>query len=295
MGWCEQPTEPAEAALLLCDLWRDAKSSRHLASFFQGEVHRGTPPTFASHVPIVPATKPTLRHCLYHCYPSRANDTWRANVEQLLRRVRVFNGQKVVAIALDDTTWDYATAAEPFRQAGFTCLRHANDERLREVATFLPLLLHVASVDPREAVFYAHTKGNSTSENARGAMYWRNVAYRELLDGWRRRMRNLKHHAAIGVHKIVWTPTDAPPYPSGLRHGLWMLAGTFFWFRSACVFSHPEWRYVPPDRYGAEAYLSGLLPSHLAKSVYQLWPEDVYPTPTPYDPDLYPPQDRLED
>jgi predicted O-methyltransferase YrrM len=66
-----------------------------------------------------------------------------------------------------------------------------------------------------------------------------------------------------------------------------MFAGTFFWFRNDLVFSHPDWRRIAPDRYGAEAWPSSLFTVSEGFSVYQLWPETLYPLPNPYNPAIY--------
>jgi hypothetical protein len=67
-----------------------------------------------------------------------------------------------------------------------------------------------------------------------------------------------------------------------------MLAGTFFWFRNDFVFSSPKWLDIQPDRYGCESWLAGLFPPVATVSVFQPWPVWQYPTPSPYDPALYP-------
>lgn len=232
--------------------------------------------------------RPTVRNCLYAVCPLPSNDVWRQNVRQLLRRVEAFNGRRVAAIACGPGLAPPDEVRRAFDGAGFSFLELPNDIILREVVSFLPLLLSVASCDPQQATFYAHTKGNSTADNRQGAMYWRNAAYHHLLDRWDECMSRLQDYACCGIHKMVW-PADAPsPYPSRLRHGQWMFAGTFFWFRNDAVFSHPAWRSVPMDRYGAEAYLAGLFDEHQAHSMYQCWPELQYPVPNPYNPDLYP-------
>jgi hypothetical protein len=66
-----------------------------------------------------------------------------------------------------------------------------------------------------------------------------------------------------------------------------MFAGTFFWFRNDEVFSHPRWSEVASDRYAAEAWLSTLFKPDDGASVYQRWPENMYPPPSPYDPAVY--------
>lgn len=231
---------------------------------------------------------PTIRNLIYHVCPLASNDTWRANVRQLLRRWDVFNGRRVVAIAFGAGLLPPAAVREAF--AGHACefLELPNDRDLREVATFLPLLISVANQDERQATFYAHTKGNSTEGSALGAMYWRNEMYHRLLDHWQECMAALENAAAVGIHKIRWPDNSPSIYPTRLECGKWMFAGTFFWFRHDLVFGHHCWRRLSIDRYGAEAWLAGLFGPEQVKSVYQLWPEERFPTPSPYDPTIYP-------
>jgi hypothetical protein len=211
--------------------------------------------------------------------------------------MHAFNGKLTVAIAEGDGLHQQMAVMAAFNKGSWfnriRWLAMPNDPELRETATFLPLLLSVASVNSSEATFYAHTKGNSTSDDPRGATYWRNAMYANLLDRWKECLDLLTQppYVCVGTHKMHWgLSRNQPvnPYPTGLRHGEWMLAGTFFWFRNDAVFGHPRWRYVPADRYGTEAWLSGLFSQAQAASVFQPWPEDQWPTPSPYSPSLYP-------
>lgn len=236
--------------------------------------------------------RPTIRNLIYHVCPLTANDLWKKNVAQLRRRLDVFSGRKVIAIATGKGCHPPATVRSELPGCEF--LELPSDAELREVVTFLPLLVSVADPDPRQATFYAHTKGNSTDGSVQGSVYWRNAMYHHLLDRVGDCMEELETHACCGTHKMIWGHCKlGPPYPSGLNHGGWMLAGTFFWFRNDRVFSHSNWRHVPADRYGAEAWLSGLFHWAEAASVYQLWDEYEYPAPNPYDPGLY--HDQIED
>ncbi|MCI0358633.1 MAG: hypothetical protein L0211_09125 [Planctomycetaceae bacterium] len=230
----------------------------------------------------------TVRNLIYHVCPLVANDGWRHNVHQLLKRARLFNGRRVVAIACGDGTAKPSVVRRAFEQAGgrWDFIELPNDPVLREVVSFLPLLISVSDPSQDQATFYAHTKGNSTEQDRSAAIYWRNMMYHELLDSWQECVDDLRFYAAIGTQLMCWPP-DTPPYPTRLRHGTWMFSGTFFWFRNSAVFSHPHWRSVPADRYGAEAWLSGLFPVHAVKSRWQAWPPGSYPTPSPYEPILY--------
>lgn len=251
------------------------------------------------------ALRPAIktRNLIYHVWPSLASDSWRANLRQIVRRWDVFTGVRVFAVATGPETHDAeAVVAELPARGLYTILDLENDRRLREVATLRPLLDEIRSTDPAHAAttatFYAHTKGGpSTLESndgmnervrLQGATRWRNAMYHHLLDRADEAMIALRRAAAVGTTKIVYPPGNPFRFPSGLRHGEWMFAGTFFWFRHDVVFSRPDWDCIPDDRYGAEAWLGGLLPPAEAASMFQPWPENQFPAGSPYDPKYYP-------
>lgn len=227
-----------------------------------------------------------LLNLLYHVCPLKSNDVWRANVRQVVRRLGIFNGRKVVAVATGEKLHGVEVVRRAFDDPAIEYLEIPNDKELREVASFVPLLEAVESTNPEEASFYAHTKGNSTRDNALGAEMWRNQMYHSLLDGVSVCRDLLWTHPCVGTHKMQYPP-EMVPFPSKLKHGNWFFAGTFFWFRHQDVYAHPKWRDVPRDRYGAEAWLSGLFDVRQAASVFQPWPASEFPTPSPYDPALY--------
>lgn len=229
------------------------------------------------------------RNLIYHVCPLVKNDLWRRNVEQLLARAAAFNGRRVVAIATGSKS-ELCPPCAVRTEMGptFEYLEVPNCKRLREVASFKPLLCEVQR-EPG-ATFYAHTKGNSTAGSVEGSTYWRNVMYWKLLGAYGDRMRELERYHAVGTHKMVWKRGERPPYPTRLMHGHWMFAGTFFWFRNDSVYSR-EWRRVPNDRYGAEAWLSGMFEPSECHSCFQPAPAEV--RWNPYSPALY--EDRIAD
>lgn len=251
--------------------------------------------------------RPTVRHLLYHVCPlDRAADPhegWRHNLRQLCRHWELFNGVRLIAIVHGERLEPVARVLAEFeKQLGPTAGRDfdafvlPNDPLLRETATFPTLLEALYSSLPTphsslasHAFFYAHTKGNSTAGSRQGAIYWRNAMYHALLGGADNCLARLEQFPAVGTHKMVWRD-HAPPYPSGLRAGMWMFAGTFWWLRCDALFASPKWRDVPRDRYGVEAYPSVLFHPEQACSVFQPWPASVYPTPDPYRPELYEPE-----
>lgn len=218
---------------------------------------------------------------IYHVAALRSNGIWRDNLDQLLKRWHVFTGRKIIAIATGDRLHSVESVKRYINRHDAEYIEVANDPELREVASFRPLLEAIQSTSRAEATFYAHTKGNSTSDSVDGSTAWRNAMYHHLLDRIESVRESLRTFAAVGTTKIVWQKGSLPPYPSHLMHGNWMFAGTFFWFRHDEIFSR-NWQFIPVDRYGAESWLSGMLREDEALSIYQPWPIDQYPTPSPY-------------
>jgi hypothetical protein len=226
-----------------------------------------------------------IRNLIYHVCPLTTNDIWKWNIEQLKRRIDLFNGKRHIAIAVGEGLHPPAVVKEAFDDPRCTFFEIPNDKTLREVASFLPLLVSVQSTRSNEALFYAHTKGNSTDNKGTGPRLWTTMMYQKLLGEWQKCIDLLQTYNAVGTNFMAWIGQS--PYPSGLAHSNWMFAGTFWWARHDRIFGHPNWRYVPADRYGAEAYLAGLSPHHAVISVYQKWPPGDFPKVSPYDPKLY--------
>jgi len=228
------------------------------------------------------------RHCIYHIYAKRDDDIWLKNIEKLRKNTHIFNGKRIAAIAFDQFTVPVDEVKKEL--PGFDFIETRNDPELRETVSF-PKLLKLVMTPEEDAIFYAHTKGNTTTNNKQGAAIWRNVMYRELLDNYEQCLEHLKQYIAVGIHKMSW-PIRPAPFPSKLDFGnRWMFAGTFFWFRTDALYQ-ANWKTVPIDRYGAEGWLSGSLKSHEGKSVYQCWDENNYPDISPYSPLTYPSRDR---
>lgn len=247
-----------------------------------------------------------MRHLIYHCCPLVANSIWRRNLKQLGPRAGIFD-TAVVAIATGDGCHDLAYVVERIDEALLCAIGDRarlrfltidNDPRLREVASFELLLDAVRpSCAPGDAVFYAHTKGNSTADGVQGATRWRNAMYDVLLNAQTHPWERLSdpRYLSVGACKMIWHPANRrhpeprawrTPFPSGLEvPHRWIFAGTFFWF-SAEIFERYNWRAaIQPDRYGAEAWLGHLMPRVRGLSVLQPRPE--YEPWNPYDPAHY--------
>lgn len=234
------------------------------------------------------------RNLIYHIAPLKNNDLWERNVEQLMRRIDVFDGKCYIAIAtgaadlLHSPDYVRAKIKRLTNKIGIEFVQVPNDRRLREVASFRILIERVNTRSSDQVTFYAHTKGNSTYDDARGALYWRNMMYHKLLDGWESCMDTLVSHKMAGTTKMNWSDIDRSPFPSAIQNtNKWMYAGTFFWFRNDAVFSNPKWDQIQNDRYGAEAWPGEMFESEECATMFQPWPERKFWGVSPYDPELY--------
>ena len=235
-----------------------------------------------------PKSKIKSRHLIYHITPFATNDIWLRNVLQLLKRIKLFNGRRIIAVA----TGENLVSPDEVRTAFGTCdveiLTRPNSRELRENVTFLPLLECVADPDPQAATFYAHAKGVAKDVlclgDPAGSRYWRNAMYHELLDDWNRIDELLTDHAIVGTHRRQHNENHHI-YPDGQSSSSWHFAGTFFWFRNAAVFATSKWRDVwQPTGWGAEAWPGRMFDFEQSACVAYDGLEDVY------NPDMYSPQ-----
>lgn len=205
---------------------------------------------------------------IYHVYPNPANDVWLDNVRQLRRRLALFNGRKIVAIATGRGLAAANDVAAAIDWPDVEYLLVPNDRELGEVASFPRLLAAVRSKDPCQATFYAHTKGAANGREDAGTIRrWRDLMYACLLDDPGRVRELLRRFACVGCLKKVHPNTIV--FPSHLPWAHWHFSGTYFWFRHDRIFGDPRWSCVPYDYWGAEMWLGGFLEASEAASLYQ--------------------------
>jgi hypothetical protein len=183
------------------------------------------------------------RHLLYHVYPRRES-VWRWNVQKMKKRLSLFNGRKVVHVALDDTTDSLEAVQKEFDDATIhyeTSPNSYNGETTPLIATLLP------AVETEPGVtFYAHAKGVSYEQEDRRLPYvraWVNNMYDFNLrpDA----VRYLEIYETVGIYRKRMF----------LLGSTWHYSGNFFWFRNSALFSR-SWQHVyGKRRRGAEAYI----------------------------------------
>lgn len=245
------------------DHWYDVRFFRELPSRWKRRVDWSCECRHLHNTPR-PARTVTRRNLLYQLTPFASNDIWQRNVRQVVKRLDLFNGRRVISVATGDGLAAPDEVRAAFGKHDVEIVPHPNSRELRENATFLKLLEQVASTDPAEATFYAHAKGVAKdilcSGDPLGSRYWRNAMYHELLDDWERIAELLEEYPVVGTHRR-YHAEQPTIYPDGQSSSDWHFAGTFFWFRNRDVFASDRWREVwQPTGWGAEAWVGRMFP-----------------------------------
>lgn len=204
---------------------------------------------------------------VYHIWPVASNDLWRWNVERLLARIPIFNGKRIVAIATDDETASADEVKREFAGHDVTFVTMANDAKLREATTFLPLLDAVHTLDPAEATFYGHAKGVSRAKNVHSVeKAWAECMYHHCLDFPDRVRDALARKAMYGVSFPIETS--------------WIYPGTFWWFHNASLFKRHDWRTLDNkiSNEGIGWSVEAFPNRFFADDCEQVFPKLAYPT-----------------
>lgn len=186
-----------------------------------------------------------VRHLTYFLHP--AGPWWVWNVDQLVRRMALFNGRRLVAVAVDANTAPFDQAAAAF--AGHDCelLRFANDPGRKEMVAHMPLIERLASYrGDGDVTFYGHAKGSGSHAYGEGVKRWAEEMYRGCLDYWPAVRRELRDHMAVGVFRRVMSPAPAAHVP-------WHYSGSFRWLRNKDLYAR-DWRHIDETFYGPETY-----------------------------------------
>lgn len=192
---------------------------------------------------------PTVRHLLYHVAPFRGNGNWQRCVQQLLRRIELFNGHRVVAIATHPRRMDRPGEVRAlFAGKVHEFIELPNDPDLREVATFEALFERVENVNPAHATLWCHAKG-VTHPEGHPTHRWTQMLEETYLDYWPWVAELLTRHPVAGSflkHGPCWM---------GASRSDWHYSGSWFWFRHDALFSR-QWREIDRFWSGIEPYPS---------------------------------------
>lgn len=209
---------------------------------------------FSSEPPLVDVVDmaQSVRHLTYHVWPTRHQDAWQWNLQQLARRWDLFNGRKALGIVYDRQSHMPDAVRQYSRDLGldwdFVYVRR-NKPHLGEVLTWGPRLefLQPEQASANEVVFAAHAKGVKYSGPVQIIRRWAELGYAASLDVWPLVQEQLSRHVATGPFK-KYVGFVLP----GIEH--WHYSGTFFWFRLADL-ARREWRVVDQMYAGTETWI----------------------------------------
>jgi hypothetical protein len=178
-----------------------------------------------------PFTSMPRRNLIYHVWPVRGA-MWQWNLDQLIRRVDMFNGRRILGIVHDDRSVPPEEVQEFVAGHGFEFVIAKNDVERGEVVTFPLMMEKVKSLDPNEITFYGHAKGVKWEPSVPEAVRrWAEALYEGTLDDWLAIREQLQRFAMTGCFKTHGH------YPNHGNLADWHYSGTYFWLRNAYVFS----------------------------------------------------------
>jgi len=194
-----------------------------------------------------PPARPTpRRNLIFHVWPVRGT-TWRWNLDELKRRIDLFNGRRIIGIVFDERSEPPEAVQDYLAGHGCEFVIAPNDER-GEVATFAQMMARLAVSGADDIAFYAHAKGVKYEPQLPPAVRrWAEVQYSVLLDDWHGVSEQMRRFAMTGIFRKFGR------YRNHLDAGDWHYSGTFFWMRHAEVFGR-RWDDVPQFYGGVEAW-----------------------------------------
>lgn len=189
-----------------------------------------------------------IKNLLCHVWPVKGRGVWQWNVQQLLRRMDQFNGQRIVSVVTDDQTDTIDDVRKAFAGTVKDLIHHRNDPVLGESVSFTELLSRVENIDPRQLTFYCHAKGVKYETGTQPMVRpWTWTMYSSMLDYPHLIEDALRSHTLAGT--FFKTGNQFNGLPKSFH-----FAGTFFWMRNKFLFAKDNWNYCAKQWWGSEAW-----------------------------------------
>lgn len=197
-----------------------------------------------------PFTGPVTRHLLYHLYPRRAHyGNWQKNVSELLRRIEIFNGRRIVAIVTGDDLVPADKVISRFHGQVEEFIVMPNIGERREVQTWGPLWERLEDeVRDNAITFHAHSKGTQWESNPfkRPNLLWAEMMYEACLDYVPLVEKMLQQFPVTGAFKMLGDNIGDCKYK-------WHYTGSFVWVRNKHC-PKERWLNIPQTWWGTEAW-----------------------------------------
>jgi hypothetical protein len=186
-----------------------------------------------------------IRHLTYHVLPT--GNAWKWNMDQLRGRLSLFNGRRIVSVAVDPEAESVDAVRAELAGLDVEIWETPNDRNRKEMSSFPKLVEALSSyTDKRDTTFYAHAKGVTSEMWAPGSRRWSTAMYSALLDYWPAVRRELKTASVVGIYRR---------FNCGVPDSLvkWHFSGTFRWTRNQDLYKR-DWRRMDQGWCGSESY-----------------------------------------
>jgi hypothetical protein len=199
------------------------------------------------------AEEPT-RNLIYHLWPKHGNGSWQWNLDELKRRIELFDGVRSIAIVTDGVT-DSASDVREY-MSGVRVdnwIELPNNSALREGQTFFQLM-ETLPRDGNNVTYYGHGKGVRHHVGSL-TKRWAAMQYEICLDDFGSVRRGLESFPMVGVFKRYGSFKFVGNHQ-------WHYSGTNYWFRNADVFDR-DWRRLQPGFFASvEAWPANIFDAH---------------------------------
>lgn len=171
---------------------------------------------------------------MYHIYPF--GEHWKWNLDQLLERIDLFNGRRIIGISVDSQT---ASDSEVRKYIGSNVHEYIivkNHPREHEMATFRLQLNELQTNDPQHITFRGHAKGVvQFTRKEDHILDWVEMLYRTNLDSFDLVKEHLTGKAFTGSCRKFGQ------FNKGKDKATY--SGSFYWFRNCFVYGkgRPVW------------------------------------------------------
>jgi hypothetical protein len=190
-----------------------------------------------------------IKNLVYYCYfeNSEINEFVKYNLTLLNRYLSIFDGQKIIKIAVDDLSKDNDKLISLFPNCDVEVVQ--NNSETRESEYFIESLKEIKNEN--SITFFAHNKGSKSGGDGNNvvkvwllSMYFFNLE-ETYLSNIEYNLTNDKTFSGIMQITVPcppWVTTD------------WHYSGTFFWFNTQKLFNIEGWDKFKKGRFSVEGY-----------------------------------------
>ena len=215
-----------------------------------------------------------VRHLTFHLWPVSDCGAWQWNCDRLIKRADLFNGRRVVAIAISKETDTADQVKHYLRDFTDDFIVTQNDSRLREAATWVPMLRHLEEYrSESDVTFSCHAKGvrHKLRPDVQGSTLfdWTQAMYDTCLQ-WDPVASLLEEFATVGSFRRLQSHMTGRG-----GFGPWHYSGAFYWWRNRDAFRR-NWMYTPNQFFGTEAWPGIMFETHESGVLFSDNTGDLY-------------------